>query len=309
MVRVPLSIALLCLAPAFAQEDTPPPAEGEVQLVSESLEVLPWYASVSGFAMSRGLKCSVAPVGTAGISIKGGSAAERELLVEVARLFDAEGGGGSAVKRDHGYAPPVKLGEDLWVRRTDFARTEDAQRAFNRVRNLLVSPLPGVRKVSVYSVTDRVVVIGEQQLTVHLLGGAVDAIKSCLPPPPPELGGWKAECARLAERYDAAGDAAYDWAFGGHFDQPTPLKQARQDLAIAESCQRAMDLWDEAHAMRTSIGIELAEERAQLLADRLSYLPRQTAGFFREAAEALEAAGDAEAAAKARAQAELLDGE
>jgi len=38
-------------------------------------------------------------------------------------------------------------------------------------------------------------------------------------------------------------------------------------------------------------------------------LPRQTAGFFREAAEALEAAGDAEAAAKARAQAELLDGE
>ena len=307
MLRWQLLIATLCCVPVLGQDE--PPGEGEVQLVSESLDVLPWYASVSGFAMSRGLKCSVAPVGTAGIAIKGGSAAERELLVEAARLFDADGGGGSAVERDHGYAPPVKLGEDLWVRRTDFARVEDAQRAFNRVRNLLVSPLPGVRKVSVFSVTDRVVVIGEVQLTVHLLGGAADAIKGCLPPPPGELGDWKTECAELAGRYDAAGDAAYDWAFGGHVGQPTPLKQARQNLAIAESCQRAMDLWDEAHALRTSIGIELAEERAQLLADRLSYLPRQTARFYREAADALEAAGDAEAAEAARTKATLLDGE
>lgn len=308
MIRWPLSIALLCLASAFAQEDTPQPGDGEVQLVSESLDVLPWYASVSGFAMSRGLKCSVAPVGTAGIAIKGGTAAERDLLVEVARLFDAHGGGGSSVERDHGYAPPVKLGEDLWVRRTDFARVEDAQRAFNRVRNLLISPLPGVRKVSVYSVTERVVVIGEAQLTVHLLGGAADAIKSCLPPPPPELGDWQDECARLAERYDAAGDAAYDWAFGGHVLHQDPLENARSRLRMAESCQRAMDLWDEAHALRSTLGLELAEERAQLLADRLSYLPRQTAGFFREAADALEALGEDEAAEGARAKATLLDG-
>lgn len=163
---LPMMTALLALPllvilwASLAAGDDSSAGAREVQLVSEDLDLRFWHATVSGFVMAHGLECSVAPVGTAGISIKGGTAAERELVVRVARVFGADDAGGSRATREHSVALPEELSEGLWARRTDFARVEDAGVAFPQVRDLLLSPLPGVRKVSVYRLGNRVVTIG-----------------------------------------------------------------------------------------------------------------------------------------------------
>lgn len=201
------------------------------------------------------------------------------------------------------------MAEGLYARRTDFASAEDAQAAFPRVRALIASPLPEVRKLQVFLLGERLVVLGEPELGVYLLGGLADAIKASLPVRAP-LGPWREECARLAARFEAEGDAAYDWTFGGHMLYDDPLRDARTQLAIAESCARAAELYEQARGLRAAVGLEPpSDERAKVIAERLGFLARQAAGMFSKAADDLEAAGDADAAELARSKAKALGGE